>query len=87
MKNLNFCEMMKCQLYCAKQWSDACVTAFSHECKYRMQGPSEYDLFTEGEEWLTGCNVDCSSALSARHLHIVVLLCCAVLAMAGMLQE
>lgn len=82
MKDLTFCERMKCHIYCAKLWSNECVVAFGHECKYRKEGPSEYDLFSEGEEWLTECNVDCNGALSGQRLHIVVLLCCAALAMA-----
>jgi len=86
MKNLNFCEQMKCQLYCAKRWSDGCAKAYSKECEYRMDGPSAYDI-TEGEQWLTGCNVDCNGGRSSRHVHMVVLLCCVVLALARMLSE
>lgn len=82
MKDLTFCERMKCEIYCAKLWSNECVQAFAHECIYRKQGPSEYDLFSEGEEWLTECNVDCNGALSGQRLHTVALLCCAALAMA-----
>jgi len=86
-KNQNFCEMMKCQLYCAMRWSAACAGAFKQECDYRKAGPTEYDLFDPSEEWLTDCNVDCNGALSAHHLHFLVLLCCMMLALASALHS
>jgi len=83
MKNLNFCEKMKCQLYCAQQWSSACTKAFAHECEYRKLGPSEYDLFSESEEWLTDCDVDCNAALGR---HSLALLAWTGIAAVGMLR-
>lgn len=83
MKNLNFCEKMQCQLYCAKRWSDACAKAFSFECNYRKQGPSEYDLYSAAEEWLMDCAVDCNGALSTNRLPLLLLLTWIVLAIAA----
>jgi len=74
LKDLNFCERMKCELFCAKRWSDACAKAFNFECEYRKQGPSEYDLFSADEEWLTECDVDCSGTLSTNRLPPLLLL-------------
>lgn len=71
MKNLNFCEKMKCQLFCAMQWSTECAKAFAWECDFRKSGPSPYDLFSEQEEWLTDCNVDCSGAYQLRSLALL----------------
>lgn len=71
MKDLTYCEKMKCQLYCAKMWSDDCVKAFQPECQYRKDGPTEYDLYPGDEEWLTECNVDCSGAVGLRSLALL----------------
>jgi len=59
---------MQCQLYCAKRWSDDCVKAFQPECQYRKDGPTEYDLYPEDEEWLMDCNVDCSGVMRQSSL-------------------
>jgi hypothetical protein len=71
MKMLNFCENMKCELYCAKRWSDACAKAFSFECEFRKQGPSAYDLYSPDEEWLTTCDVDCAGAVGAHSFNVL----------------
>jgi len=73
MKNLNFCEKTKCHLECAKMWSDECVKAFSHECIYRKKGPSEYDLYSEEEEWLMDCDVDCNGPATVDQLNLPML--------------
>jgi len=80
-KSMNFCEKMQCQMFCANLWSPACAAAFKVECQYRKDGPYPYDIFSYEEEWLNKCDVDCNGALSAHLLHIVVLLCCAAMAM------
>jgi hypothetical protein len=74
MKNLNACEQMKCEIYCAKRWSDKCATAFGRECLYRKDGPSAFDLFASDEDWLTSCDVDCNSAVALHQQSLIVLL-------------
>mmetsp|Transcript_40596 Transcript_40596/g.71428 ORF Transcript_40596/g.71428 Transcript_40596/m.71428 type:complete len:261 (-) Transcript_40596:61-843(-) len=65
-KQLTPCEKMKCQMYCAKDWSPDCLSAMEKQCRYLVGGPGEYDLFAEEEEWLYGCDVDCSSAVTTK---------------------
>lgn len=73
-KDMDYCERMQCQMYCAKQWSTECAEALSAECIYRKAGPSEFDILVEGEEWLTDCDIDCNSALSVLRLSPLALL-------------
>jgi len=87
MKNLNPCEKMKCQIYCAKQWDGACAAAFKTECLYRKTGPGIYDLYSADEEWLTDCSVDCDGAFSSHRLSTLALLCWAAVAIAGALHR
>lgn len=80
---MDLCEKTKCHLRCAKLWSDKCVQAFSEECRYRKAGPSEYDLYTEGEEWLLDCNVDCNGPAEVDRLDLPLLI--GMLIMIGLL--
>lgn len=79
-KDLNFCEKMQCEMYCAKRWGNGCAQAFGKECEYRKAGPSEYDLYSETEEWLMDCNVDCNGSLSSSRLSFLMLALCMVVA-------
>lgn len=66
MKNLNFCERMKCEMFCANLWSSSCAARFKLECEYRKNGPNDYDLYSPDEEWLMDCDVDCNGAQYIR---------------------
>jgi len=65
-KDLNKCEMMKCQMYCAKKQSDACGIRVGLRCTYLTEiGPnSQYQ--DDADQYLIGCDVDCSGASSLR---------------------
>lgn len=84
-KNMTFCERMKCEMFCAKRWSSGCADAFKIECEILKAGPNPVDQYPDWQEWLTGCDVDCSGALQ-RHLGAIVLLW-AVLASFRVLHE
>jgi hypothetical protein len=73
---------MKCEVFCAKRWSNACAAAFSEECRYRSGGGSEFDALSE-EEWLTDCNVDCNGT---QQFHSVALICWLVVAVVSTLH-
>eukprot|EP00928_Gymnodinium_smaydae_P006473 TRINITY_DN1229_c0_g1_i2.p1 TRINITY_DN1229_c0_g1~~TRINITY_DN1229_c0_g1_i2.p1 ORF type:complete len:272 (+),score=40.17 TRINITY_DN1229_c0_g1_i2:29-844(+) len=70
-KQLTDCEQMKCQMYCAKLWSDDCAVALSAHCRYKTKpltrlSQKEFEE-SEGIVKIEGCDVDCSGApLSAR---------------------
>jgi len=66
-KILSPCERMKCIMYCANSFSGSCARAFGERCVYltTMQFASAVEQYSDSEEWLTGCPVDCSG--SVRH--------------------
>mmetsp|Transcript_22115 Transcript_22115/g.40652 ORF Transcript_22115/g.40652 Transcript_22115/m.40652 type:complete len:263 (-) Transcript_22115:112-900(-) len=61
-KDLTQCEMMKCQMYCAKIQSDECAARIGLRCEYLTEiGPnSQYQ--DDADQYLVGCDVDCSTA-------------------------
>lgn len=68
-KKLTFCESMKCQMFCAKRWSDECAKAFGKECKFLKEGPSAYDTSSSPDDWLhLGCDVNCDGAFASSRL-------------------
>lgn len=58
------CERMKCEMYCAKQYSDSCAKALSAYCVYLTETPYYIQQYDEKETFLNPhmCDVDCSSA-------------------------
>jgi len=80
-KKLTFCESMKCQMFCAKRWSEQCAEAFGGECRFLKEGPGAYDTAASAGEWLhLGCDVDCDGVIASLRLPLMSALF-AVLAM------
>eukprot|EP00928_Gymnodinium_smaydae_P006472 TRINITY_DN1229_c0_g1_i1.p1 TRINITY_DN1229_c0_g1~~TRINITY_DN1229_c0_g1_i1.p1 ORF type:complete len:272 (+),score=35.63 TRINITY_DN1229_c0_g1_i1:55-870(+) len=86
-KQLTDCEKMKCEMYCAKLWSDDCAAALSPHCRYKTQPlnrltQKEFEQ-SEGIVKIQDCDVDCSGAplrVTATSLSFVAVLFAALTA-------
>jgi len=64
-KQLTPCERMKCNMYCAKRWSEGCGAKVAEYCIFSTTRVEDLTGGVEAEEGqgvIAGCDVDCSRA-------------------------
>lgn len=67
-KDLNDCERMKCSMYCAKRWSDACAASIGKHCReVTMASPGNPDA-------LYNCSVNCNFSSRTQEVGLLTLL-------------
>eukprot|EP00933_Yihiella_yeosuensis_P037186 TRINITY_DN31065_c0_g1_i1.p1 TRINITY_DN31065_c0_g1~~TRINITY_DN31065_c0_g1_i1.p1 ORF type:complete len:267 (-),score=33.70 TRINITY_DN31065_c0_g1_i1:229-1029(-) len=76
-KRLTPCERMKCEMYCSKQWSDACSERMKGYCIKSTQKTQEglVGAMRMIEARIPNCDVDCDAAMFVgvtRSLFLVV---------------
>mgnify|MGYP002804159069 FL=1 len=77
-KKLTACEQIKCEMYCAKQWSDECAQVVGDICRDLTTAKDSGVIGVDGmssEVEILICDVDCNSSLR-NHLAVLVSLLC-----------
>eukprot|EP00747_Dinoflagellata_sp_TGD_P163095 gnl/TRDRNA2_/TRDRNA2_181423_c0_seq1.p1 gnl/TRDRNA2_/TRDRNA2_181423_c0~~gnl/TRDRNA2_/TRDRNA2_181423_c0_seq1.p1 ORF type:complete len:271 (-),score=35.06 gnl/TRDRNA2_/TRDRNA2_181423_c0_seq1:141-953(-) len=74
-KKLTACELMKCTMYCAKEFSDQCAARIADQCRFLTEMTEEEQMqWGLDIEYLNDCDVNCNGATLHRYSVLAVFL-------------